>query len=1698
MNRIFRIVWNAALRQFVVASELARSHAGSATVDARGALPSALLKRGALALALMAAVPLSQAHTVSVGYIAPLGTSNTVTFWYGTYHIVGDDGVSPITFEGQFQLAGDNGFSQTVNFSQIVGSQQLDPNRPFGLEDGVNNFYAVSQGGTELVATPPGNGPGATWQGVTFTGLTAGTYTYTYLPIANPSQVWHPWDAVLSNTLTVTAADLNGFPLLLGHTYTQTDPELNQADSIVFNGGTYAPTVDTTSTQAVTIRSGDGTVDTSGGDVTFTGGVDGTGSLTKTGDGTLVLDGPSTYTGGTTVNGGTLQGDTDSLQGDITNNGTVDFAQTTDGTYAGDMSGSGELVKDGSGTLVLTGTNDYAGGTTVNGGTLQGDTGSLQGDITNNATVDFNQGTDGTYVGDMGGSGELVKDGSGTLVLTGTNDYTGGTIVNGGTLQGDTGSLQGDITNNGTVDFNQTTDGTYAGGMSGSGDLVKDGSGTLVLTGTSSYAGRTTVNDGTLEVGSDANLGAASGGLTFNGGTLHTTSDVDSSRDISLLGDGTISTDAGTTMTDDGDISGSGALVKDGAGTLELDGTLSHSGGTTVDEGTLVLTGTNTYTGGTTINNGTLETGSDASLGNANDGLTFNGGTLHTTGDVNSGRDITLAGDGTISADAGTTTTDSGDVSGSGALVKDGEGTLELDGTLSHSGGTTVNDGTLVLTGNNSYTGGTTLNGGVLQVGGDANLGDATSGLAFDGGTLHTTGSFGTDRDITLAGDGHLDVDTGTTLTATGAIDGNGRLVKQGDGTLVLTSANDYTGGTTIDAGTLQGDSTSLQGDIVDNGTLDFAQAANGTFGGDISGIGALVKDGSGTLTISGTASHQGGTTVNDGTLVLTGTNTYAGGTTVNGGTLQVGSDANLGDTSSDLALNGGILHTTGSFQSGRDITLGGGGFTIDTGTTFTSAGAIDGSAGLVKSGQGTMVVDGTAAQHGGTTVNAGTLILNGTNTYTGGTTLNGGTLQVGSDANLGDATGTITFNGGDLTVTRSMASDRDMVINAGNASITTGAGATFTAHGDMSGTGGLIKRGSGILTVTGSNTFTGGALIDGGIVKIDSGSSLGTGVIVLQGGTLQTVDSLGTGQTVLVSGNSGVNTDTGTTTELSGQILTSGNVGCFVKSGKGTLNMTGTATLSNGTCVQDGMLRANGQLISQVQVDRPGTLRGVGMIKGSINVDGTLAPGNSPGTLSVDGAVTMHTGSTLQIDIDGTGTGTGAGNYSRLLVGGSFVAEGMIAPTLRGITGNASNAYTPELGDVYTVIEAADGVKGSFDTLQQPTSGLAANTRFQVFYVGGHAVELFVTPASYATLFGGGANGNTVRAGAAVDRMVAAQDAGTDTADQHGLLFALAGLRGAALPQVVQDLAGETHVQTAAMAREAGLGLAGDMADHLIESPLDEAEHGSRAWATLSQGGYRALSDAQASGFHSQQSRASAGLDVYRGDAVQWGVGLAHTEARLEDTPTSGNVRGNSALLYGELTAGKALLDGTVSWSKDRWSTRRADPLIPASGLSSQADGQSMAASVTARFPLQHEGTRIEPYVQAVWQRVDRDGFAETGDALTRLTVARYEATGARLLTGLKLGSAAQDPLASSVTYSIGAAVGRDFGDTLNPVVDATLAGESFQLRSPSIGRTLLKLDASGTLRLGKQSYLYGGLNSATGHDRASYGVNVGVRVQF
>jgi autotransporter-associated beta strand protein len=328
-------------------------------------------------------------------------------------------------------------------------------------------------------------------------------------------------------------------------------------------------------------------IDTNGNDVTFGSPLSGYGGLTKLGAGTLTLSASNSYTGVTTVSGGTLQlgnGSTanGAVQGDILNQSAVVFANPLPQTYSGVISGSGGLTMAGPGTFTLTGSNTYSGSTTVNGGTLQlGDgaaaNGSVQGNILNESAVVFATPLAQTYSGVISGNGSLTMAGSGTLTLTGSNTYTGGTtIANCGTLQlGDgaaaNGYVQGNIVLNwGNLAFANPLPQTYAGVVSGNGNLIMAGPGTLTLTGSNTYSGFTTVSGGTLQVGSGGGTGSVGSGSLW----------VDSGA--------TLAFNRGDAYTVPNAIIGYGGLIQAGSGALTLTASNSYSGGTTVAGGTLV------------------------------------------------------------------------------------------------------------------------------------------------------------------------------------------------------------------------------------------------------------------------------------------------------------------------------------------------------------------------------------------------------------------------------------------------------------------------------------------------------------------------------------------------------------------------------------------------------------------------------------------------------------------------------------------------------------------------------------------------------------------------------------------------------------------------------------------------------------------------------------------------------------------------------------------------------------------------------------------------------------------------------------------------------------------------------------------------------------------------------------------------------
>jgi T5SS/PEP-CTERM-associated repeat protein/autotransporter-associated beta strand protein len=296
------------------------------------------------------------------------------------------------------------------------------------------------------------------------------------------------------------------------------------------------------------------------------------------GTGTLTIQ-----NGGAVSNGVGYIGYNPGSTGTVTVSG-AGSSWTNSGALSVGILGTGTLTVANGGTVSVSGRMtiaSQAGSTgTLNVGAASGQAAVAPGTV-NASSVAFGSGTGGIvfnhtasnyiFAPTISGEGSVTVE-AGTTILTGANTYSGGTTVSGGTLQGTTTSLQGNITDNAAVVFNQSTNGTYAGVMSGTGSLTKLGTGTLTLTGANTYSGGTTVNAGTLAVSSDANLGAATGGLTFGGGTLQWGATFGSGRSVTLnAGGGTFDTQANT-GTLSGDISGSGGLTKLGAGTLVLSG----------------------------------------------------------------------------------------------------------------------------------------------------------------------------------------------------------------------------------------------------------------------------------------------------------------------------------------------------------------------------------------------------------------------------------------------------------------------------------------------------------------------------------------------------------------------------------------------------------------------------------------------------------------------------------------------------------------------------------------------------------------------------------------------------------------------------------------------------------------------------------------------------------------------------------------------------------------------------------------------------------------------------------------------------------------------------------------------------------------------------------------------------------------------
>jgi autotransporter-associated beta strand protein len=987
-------------------------------------------------------------------------------------------------------------------------------------------------------------------------------------------------------------------------------------------------------------------------------------AVVKSGNGVWVLSGANTFTGGVTLNSGTLRAGNAAALG----TGTLTFA-------GGSLSSNSTTAYTLTNTMAFT--NDATLGDTTNTGALTLSGNADLGGATRTLTVLSAATISGTV-----SNGGLTKNGAGTLALTGSNTYSGGTNLNAGVLSFTTGGLAttGAITftgnsilkygastttdlssrlaiNNGitgTIDTNGNNVTLATGfGASGSGSLTKIGAGTLTLSGSNTYTGATTSNVGTLALAFGtvaSNILSDSSALTMGGGTLL------------LSGSGTQTVNGLTTTVNTGSrilLSGSnetltlGALTSAGAGSsLNFNTAAGGADATGTDVGTsiVVLTG---QTAGNAINSGFTVTDSTgfglATVNGSNQVIRLTTATLLPASGATSGIDYLVNNNAGGSAAAG---------SSSLAVTTSGSAkSITVD--TAASGTLSLNSG--VVLGNNTWNFG----------------GTGSNTYTITSGTLRSVASNDT---ISINNYNPGLVTIASPILANGANAVN----FSGTGMTVLTGSNTYSGATTIFDGTLQiggagvlGTAGTYAGNITNNGALVYNSTANQTLSGTISGVGTVIKSGAANLTLSAANTFSGGLTVNAGTVAS------ANPTGFGSGAITLGDTS--GSNNARLDLSGGAITYANNItvQAGSSGTMNI--FGTGNGTQTLSGNILlnrNVEVGHVFSSSQNMTLSGSIGGTGGLIVsasNVGQVRLTGSTTFSGGVTVNAGSLTLGNGGAISaNYTGPTTINGGTLIVGVSGTFDKDVT---NNGTLQIGDGSRQTLSGIISGTGNLIYSSviarSNVITGT-NNSYTGRTAITSSVTisklaDLGVNSSLGAPTTVANGtidlnqtasssariiyvGTGDTsnrvinflnttshgneISSNGSGALVLTSNLttsgsaktlilSGTNTGNNT---IQGIIPDGAGATSLTKSGAGTWVLTGANSYTGKTAIQAGSL----------------SVATIGSVSGTGNLGAPTTAAN--GTIDIGSAITsgtlVYTGSGETTDrvINLLGTSGGAG----------------------------------------------------------------------------------------------------------------------------------------------------------------------------------------------------------------------------------------------------------------------------------------------------------------------------------------------------------------------------------------------------------------------------------------------------------------------
>ena len=978
---------------------------------------------------------------------------------------------------------------------------------------------------------------------------------------------------------------------------------------------------------------------------------------------------------------------------------------------------AGDTATISAGTVTLSG-NQAAGGLTFSGGTIDG-----AGNLALSGTSSWTGGS-------MSGTGTTTIAAGGTMTINALGTAVGisRTLTNNGTMTWVAGQLQfsgGTINNNltftaqpdnsmanfgGTNAFNNNAAGTFTRNT-GAGDLnsgipfnnagtVTVSTGSLTLAGTGTSTGTFNVASSTLIFANSYDVTAGTltigGTLNLTGGTINMTPATYTVTGTTNLNGATFNlnkaSNAGTWNHSAGVLAGSGVVtVASGKTYTWTGGSMSGTGTTTIAAGgtmTINALGTAVGISRTLTNNGTMTWVAGQ--------LQFSGGT------INNNLTFTAQPDNSMANFGGTNAFNN---NAAGTFTRNtGAGDLNSGIPFNNAGTVTVSTGSLTLAGTGTSTGTFNVASSTLIF---ANSYDVTAGTLTIGGTLNLTG-------------GTINM-TPATYTVTGTTNLNGA-------TFNLNKASN--------AGTWNHSAGVLAG----SGVVTVASGKTYTWtGGSMSGTGTTTIAAGGTMTINalGTAVGISRTLTNNGTMTwVAGQLQFSGGTINNNLTFTAQPDNSMANFGGTNAFNNNAAGT----------------FTRNTGAGDLNSGIPFNNAGTVTVSTGSLTLAGTGTSTGTFNVASSTLIFANSYDVTAGTLTIGGTLNLtGGTINMTPATYTVTgttnLNGATFNLNKASNAgtwNHSAGVLAGSGVVTVASGKTYTwTGGSMSGTGTTTIAAGGTMTINALGTAVGisRTLTNNGTMTWVAGQ------LQFSNGTINnnlTFTAQPDNSMANFGGTNAFNNNAaGTFTRNTG----AGNLDVGIPfTNAGTVNASSGALRFQGVFTQTaGFTILNGGSVESTSGLnlQGGTLKGSGTITGNVANGGTVAPGLSPGTLTIVGNYSQTSAGTLAVEINGLTAGT---QYDQLSVTGTVALAGALTVT---------SGFTPSAGDGFAIIvnDTTDAVSGDFDGLPESAVVTALPAKYRITYLGntGNDVVLQAGPAASGTALvvdptaGAGSDGNTV-----------------------------------------------------------------------------------------------------------------------------------------------------------------------------------------------------------------------------------------------------------------------------------------------------------------------------------------------------------------